>query len=1658
MAKRRGKNDYHIGWICALSVEFKAAIEMLDEEHPEMLCDILDNNKYRFGRIGHCNIVLVCLPAGVYGTNAAAAVATNFRRSFPRITANLMVGIGGGAPLLPHNDVRLGDVVVGLPGKDHGGILQYDFGKTIQAGKFISIGTMNMPPSILLGAVSDLQADYLTRVNALDEAIEKALASLPADVAAKFSCPSAETDRLFQTKYDHPAENESCDQCNNGQVVVRQPRLENRFNIHYGLIASGNQVMKYGPKREELSRSKDVLCFEMEAAGIVNELPTLVIRGICDYSDSHKNKEWQPYAAFSAAVFAKETVLRLPVRAPNGSTLDEAVNSESYECLRYLDATDPRNDKARYEATKDELIEKSYSWILCDPSFKAWTLNNEKPVLWVSGGAGKGKTMLTMGIIESLEHRPSESHQTPFNSVTYFFCQATDNRRNSAAAVLKGILYHLILSDKHNVLVRYLKEEYDKSEPDCLSGPNAFYVLQRVFFKIFQDQIFEEFYFLVDALDECTDGLTELLNFVSRSLMLPESSKIKWFLTSRNRPDIEERLDSKAFLRRISLEENNTQITAAVNDYINEKITHLSKSKRYSAEVFDQIQKILQERAGNTFLWIHLACKELARVKASQAISTLQKIPSGLQEFYQEMLNNIERTNTEEDTGLCRQLLSAVTLAVRPLSLSEMAIITGLPPEMNEYDMEVQVKQCGSFLIVQEKTVLFVHQSAKDFLDSYGSGNMRILGSTTLTQGPHYPIVSRCLNQLSKELKMDICDLKIPGFHIKFLKPEQILHINHLKYACCYWVHHFIESGVGERSEIRAHISNFLRKHLLHWMEALVLLGASSQIILLATALERTALENTEDSKFFYDIRRFVQYHYATIAEAPLQIYSSAILFSPKESIVAKLFSDSIPDWVIAVGGGENIDKGWGPLIKTFRTRPPVDLTLSRRLGIDRVTLIAVSVDGKYLASSPASSNSNGITIWDFTSGVILKELEGHSGTVRALAFSASTAELASASDDTSIRIWNIMSGENQLLFQGRDIISLAWLVGNNELRTTGRNFYNLGLCNMRLGLHLTIQSDFGEILCYLCKDELIAYGSESGSILIWNTNTRRLSRSFRQFDTPVTCLRASPNGSQLASGSVNGVIRLLDVHSGTLIQTFKLQNTKFPIYSIDFSPDGTQLVSVSSTLSKNKIFQKSEPVPVVNLWEISSGTVLRKQIIPPQNNDHNYFPKMSSRVIFSLDGLSVYLGVCRGATRSAKFYIWDLASEKMLVCLFEALSVSYPFAIVPYRLQFVATQGFDIMQYDMALPASATVRRTSKPGPMTMRALAISPDGKMLASIQAEPPAPIRKTRGHTIRLLNLDSNEIVWTSKLRPPNDSEVIRLEFLPDGRLLLIPAAYQMLPISLPILWATASGRLLSYPSIIYNKNVTSIAFSSDSKVAMALGCPISSTIMIWDTEDAMMTILSTHHEGFPSIPIKKLNRDQKFPPPTHTLTDHKRDIYFLQFSADGTKLMSVSDDRAIQLWDVSTGTLLSTCVDDNGSYNAYQNITGSGILRFNSHSKQFALLDSMSGKTKPLFNLNAYREGFINMRLLQNGQLKLFAALSPSELYTLDPQTGICSRVIEADWLKDGDVNLLYLPRKYQPEMIDLSNMSGRTTIVLGTSKGFFLVLRLPSPSTQSTDL
>jgi nucleoside phosphorylase len=310
-------NDYTVGWICAITTEHVAARELLDETHegPEYVSPH-DNNNYTLGKIGKHNIAIAVLPDGEYGTSSAASVARDMLHSFPNVRIGLIVGIGGGAPSRKH-DIRLGDIVVSAPHDGKGGVFQYDFGKTIQDQSFRPTGFLDQPPMVLRTAISGLKAQYESEGHHLDEAINSILEK-KTRLRKKYKRPDPRSDRLYQSAISHPPNDDgSCAAvCGDNplNLILRPERTEDEDNpaIHYGLIASANQLMKDALIRDRLAAEKDVLCFEMEAAGLMNHFPCLVIRGICDYSDSHKNKEWQGYAAMAAAAYAKDLLCRIP--------------------------------------------------------------------------------------------------------------------------------------------------------------------------------------------------------------------------------------------------------------------------------------------------------------------------------------------------------------------------------------------------------------------------------------------------------------------------------------------------------------------------------------------------------------------------------------------------------------------------------------------------------------------------------------------------------------------------------------------------------------------------------------------------------------------------------------------------------------------------------------------------------------------------------------------------------------------------------------------------------------------------------------------------------------------------------------------------------------------------------------------------------------------------------------------------------------------------------------------------------------------------------------------------------------------------------------------------------------------------------------------------
>lgn len=305
--KRPAKSDYTVGWVCALPHEMAAAMCMLDKTHEDLEeVDISDHNSYRLGQINDHNIVIASLSADIHGSTTTATVAKDMLRTFPSIRFSLMIGIGGAAPSLKH-EIRLGDVVVSQPDGAIGGVIQYDREKMTQGEYYQRTGSLNSPPTILLAALSRLQARHQIENNKISQFLSEASAK-SFKFRMDYAFPGRLHDLLFHATYEHLPSDEYalCKMCDFEAEVQREPRRDDDPQIHYGNIASSNQVMEDAMMRDQLCEELDVLCFEMEAAGLMLNFPCLMIRGICDYSDSHSNATWQKYAAAVAAGFAKE--------------------------------------------------------------------------------------------------------------------------------------------------------------------------------------------------------------------------------------------------------------------------------------------------------------------------------------------------------------------------------------------------------------------------------------------------------------------------------------------------------------------------------------------------------------------------------------------------------------------------------------------------------------------------------------------------------------------------------------------------------------------------------------------------------------------------------------------------------------------------------------------------------------------------------------------------------------------------------------------------------------------------------------------------------------------------------------------------------------------------------------------------------------------------------------------------------------------------------------------------------------------------------------------------------------------------------------------------------------------------------------------------------
>ncbi|KAJ5741107.1 G-protein beta WD- 40 repeats containing protein [Penicillium malachiteum] len=574
--------------------------------------------------------------------------------------------------------------------------------------------------------------------------------------------------------------------------------------------------------------------------------------------------------------------------------------------------------KNRLKETKDKLLRQSFQWILRDPQYHSWRNGIDVCLLWIKGGAGKGKTMISIGLIEELsrvQYGPAV--------LTYFFCQNADNELNTLESLIKGLILRLV--NQQIELKEILRHRWD-TKNDCFTEDLTLWrTLWNILVEMLDRCNSPKVYIIADGLDECQDsGMADFLKLLIRN-GLDHPAKIKWLVTSRPLEAAERVLLAGYDQIQVSLELNSRHVAQAVQSHISHKVDELSIYNKYGETLRREIEDELTTKAEGTFLWVSLG--------------------------------------EPNDVHQCMRLLQAMVLAYQRLKVEEIPSVTGLSDEKGA--IEALVHRCASFLRMRENNIEFVHQSARDYIS--GENNQSLID----LHGPlgHYEIMLSCLSYLSQWLKVNLIDMMRPDSTretsrtLKEGKGRILL--ARMEYAATYWVYHLENTKqatiVQSETVEKGAVTTFLRTKMLEWLECLSLLHRLPQAIEALNALTRTIKHDHVASALVKHATRFLQQHYHTLDHWPLQIYSSAIIFSPQSTS----------------GSSDRTVKLWDA------TTGELQSTLSSHSS--SVITVVFSPGGEYIASG---SYDETIKLWDPMTGGLKKTLVGHKDWVNTLAFS----------------------------------------------------------------------------------------------------------------------------------------------------------------------------------------------------------------------------------------------------------------------------------------------------------------------------------------------------------------------------------------------------------------------------------------------------------------------------------------------------------------------------------------------------------------------------------------------------------------------------------------------------------------------------------------------
>ncbi|KAJ0146221.1 D-xylose 1-dehydrogenase [Fusarium oxysporum f. sp. albedinis] len=1229
---------YTIGWIAALPIERAAATALLHDRHdaPEGFDQHQsDTNSYTWGRIGEHNVVIASLPAGVYGTTSAATTASNLINSLPHIRIGLLVGIGGGIarPDLDH-DIRLGDIVVSQPDGTTGGVVQYDLGKAKANGGLERKGSLDKPPSVLLHALASLQAEHEIEPSKVPDLLRAMLEANPGMTRPKtdFTYQGAENDRLFDSNHDHVG-GSNCDKCDSTWEVKRDQRESPDPEIHYGIIASGNKLIKDAAIRDTLleDTGHQCLCVEMEAAGLMDRFPCLVIRGICDYADSHKNDRWQRYAAATAATFAVELLEYVPATQLEATQkIAEAIQSRCLPrsvpilnldyrtALNQLPIAEGASFDSRAEeynskclpGTRVELLQNINHWI---------DDQNSKPILWLNGMAGTGKSTISRTVAR-------KRHERGDLGASFFFKRG-ETDRGSLAKFVPTVARQL--SSRFPGIAPLIKKAIDM-DPDIVGK-----TVKEQFDKLFREPLSRvvatqastsSVLIVIDALDECNDDadIKLLLNILSDTTSIGTFST-RVLITSR--PELPVRLGFQSIdgtyqdlaLHRISepiIEGDIAIFLRHEFNNIRENFNNLKEDLRLPVHWPREVDLMqLTIAASPLFIFAATICRFIGDSCLGSPDKLLQSVLRHTSNSHASKLNityspvleqqvvnrpDRERRNIIESFRL---IVGTIVTLASPLSVRALALL--LDEDIDE--VTTRLRMLHSVLDVPENIdspVRLLHLSFRDYLiDPENKETFEFWVDEKLV---HRKLAKHCLHVMCGTLRENICGLPFPGMYRSAVDVQQVKERipPELQYACMYWVHH--QTKVDLEPDGINDTCDFLKTHFLHWLEALSLLGRISESIGFIDQLQSIVdpEKDTQALSFLHNAKRFVLNYHWIIDTAPLQLYASAIVFAPKESIIRQKFKRHLPRWIFLL---PRVDTDWNAVLQTLEGH------------YGSVNSVDFSNDGTLIASG---SDDRTIKIWNVATGKEEWTLKGHKGCIYSVAFSNDGMLIASGSDDKTIKIWNVAMGKEEWTLKGHKGCIYSVAFSNDGTRiASGLEDGTVKIWSVVTGKEeQTLKGHTGSVssVAFSTDDKLIASGSWDTTVKIWNVETGEEERTLEGHTDHVNSVVFSSDGTLIVSGSYDKTVKIWSVVSDREEQTFKSHMNS--VASVAFSKDGNLIVSGS--------WDKT-----VKMWSLT--TYEEEQTLKGHAD-----PVTS--IVFSKDGTLIASGSDDGTIK-----IWNVATGK---------------------------------------------------------------------------------------------------------------------------------------------------------------------------------------------------------------------------------------------------------------------------------------------------------------------------------------------------------------------------------------------------------------------------